>query len=150
MLELYKKLISSKIFKDWKSRNKDSFLCSFVLIDNPQFDFYNKNDTMTSFIIDKEIEINEDEEIFNKSKLLPLDIENIKSTKEEILKIVKQKYQDEKFIKRILILQNPKEPVWNITLITKSLKLLNMQIDMNKKILSERFEPLTNFMKRVK
>ena len=150
MKELYKKLINSKIFKDWKEKNKDSFLCSYIVIDKTQFDFYNKNDTITSFMVDNNIEIKENEKIFKKTQLKELNLENIKLKEEKALEIVNKKYLKEKFTKKIIILQNTGEPFWNLTFITASLKLLNVKIDMNEKIIQETFEPLTNLMKQVK
>jgi len=147
---LYKKLTSSKIFKDWKEKHKESFLCSFIEINNVQFDFYNENETITTFTMGDNIEIKENEKIFKKTKLNELKLDEIKLTKEQALKIIKEKYPKETFTKEIFILQNPKEPIWNITLITSSLKILNIRIDMNKKITSETFEPLTNLMRQVK
>jgi len=74
MIELYKKLISSDVFKKWKFKNKDSFLCSYVSIQSPQFDFYNKDDTITSFAINDEIEIIENEKIYNKTDIKPIEL----------------------------------------------------------------------------
>lgn len=150
MLNSYKRLTSSKIFKNWNLKHKNSFLCSFIIIDNPQFDFHNKNNTITSFTINDNIEIKENQEIFKETKLNPLKLEDIKLTKEQALEIIKNKYTNETFTKRIIILQNTEKPLWNITLITSSLKLLNIKIDMNKQIISETFEPLSRFMKKVK
>ncbi len=150
MKELYKKLTSSKIFKDWRDKNKDSFLCSYIVIDKTQFDFYNKNNTITSFTMGDNIEIKENEKIFKKTELKELKLDNITLTKKQALEIIKEKYPKEKFTKEIIILQNTGEPFWNITIITSSLKILNIRIDMNKKIIQETFEPLTNLMKTVK
>ena len=150
MLTLYKKLINSKIFKDWKIKHKDSFLCSYIVIDKTQFDFYNKNDTITSFTANDNIEIKENEKIFKKTQLKELNLDNIKLKEESALEIVNKKYPKEKFTKKIIILQNTGELFWNLTFITASLKLLNIKIDMNKKIIQETFEPLTNLMKQVK
>lgn len=150
MKELYNKLTSSKIFKDWKEKHKESFLCSFIEIDHPQFDFYNKNETITTFTIGNNIEIKENEKIFKKTKLNELNLDKVTLTKEQALKIIKEKHPKENFTKQIFILQNFEGPIWNITSITSSLKILNTKIDMNKKILSETFEPLTNIMKQVK
>tara|TARA_Y100000034_G_scaffold89696_1_gene107976 strand:- start:1416 stop:1868 length:453 start_codon:yes stop_codon:yes gene_type:complete len=150
MLSLYKKLESSKIFKDWKNKHKDSFLCSYIVIDKTQFDFYNKNDTITSFTVDNNIEIKENEKIFKKTELKELDLNNIKLKEKDAIEIVNKKYSKETFNKKIIILQNTEEPFWNLTFITASLKILNVKIDMNKKIIQETFEPLTNLMKTVK
>ncbi len=151
MLELHKKLTSSKIFKDWKSENKESFLCNFIIIENkPQFDFYNKDNTITSFRINNKIEIDKNQKVLKKNRINPLKLEKIKLSKEKVMEIIKERYPKEIFNKKIIILQNPKQPIWNITLITSSLKLLNIKIDMNEKIVSETFEPLTKIIKRVK
>ena len=151
MIELYKKLTSSKVYRKWKSSNKGSFLSSFVMIDNiPQFDFYNQNDTITSFIIGKKIEVKENQEIFNKTELNPIEVKGIKLSRSSAMKIIKSKYPAEKFTRTILILQNQYKPLWNITMISSSLKLLNIKIDMSKNIISEAFEPLASFMKMVK
>jgi hypothetical protein len=151
MLNEYKKLMSSDVFKKWKSKHNDSFLCSYIIInENTQFDFYNKNDTITSFKMNKIITINENQKIFKKDILKELKLEEIKLTKEQALDVIKNKYPKETFNRSIIILQNTKKPLWNITLITSSLKLLNIKIDMKCNIISEEFEPLTKFMKQVK
>ena len=150
MLEFYKRLKSSKIFKEWKSKNKESFLCSFVLINEPQFDFYNKDNTMTSFMIKDKIEIVENEKIYNETNIKPLQIDKIKSSEDKIIKMIEKKYPKENFMKKMIILQNSDMQLWNIIFVTSSIKMLNVKIDMNNKIISETFEPLTNFMKRVK
>tara|TARA_Y100000034_G_scaffold127216_1_gene179687 strand:+ start:2748 stop:3203 length:456 start_codon:yes stop_codon:yes gene_type:complete len=151
MLTSYKKLKNSKEFKGWKEKHKDSFLCSFIIMNEKiQFDFYNKNDTITSFKVDEKITIDEDQKIFKKNKLQQLKLEQIDLTKEQALEIVKEKYPKEEFTRQIIILQNTEKPFWNLTLITSSMKLLNIKIDMKKNILSETFEPLTKFMKQAK
>jgi len=151
MLSSYKKLTSSSVFKDWKEKHKDSFLCSYIIMnEKKQFDFYNKNDTITSFKMDGKITIDENQKIFKKNKLNQLKLEQIELTKEKALEIVNEKYPNEKFTREIIILQKTEKPFWNITLITPSLKLLNIKIDMKGKIMSEMFEPLTKFMKQTK
>ena len=150
MIELYKKLISSDVFKKWKFKNKDSFLCSYVSIQSPQFDFYNKDDTITSFAINDEIEIIENEKINNKTDIKPIELKKIKSSEEEVMDIVKNKYKKETFTKQIVILQNSKKQLWNLLFMTSSMKILNVKIDMSNKIISETFELMTKFMKQVK
>lgn len=149
MMELYKKLISSEIFKEWKSKNKDSFLCSYVSIQSPQFDFYNGDNTITSFMMNKDIEITENEEIYNKTNIKPIDLKKVTS-EEKVIEIVRKKYDKEKFTRQIVILQNSERQLWNLLFMTSSMKILNVKIDMNNKIISETFEPLTKFMKQVK
>ena len=151
MLSSYKKLTSSSVFKDWKEKHRDSFLCSYIIMnEKKQFDFYNKNDTITSFKMDGKITVDEDQKIFKKNKLNQLKLEQIELTKERALEIVNKKYPNEKFTREIIILQKTEKPFWNITLITSSLKILNIKIDMKENIISEAFEPLTKFMKQAK
>jgi len=151
MIKLYKKLILSKVYKKWRNKSRNSFLSSFVIIDSiPQFDFYNKNSTITSFIMGKKIEIKENQEIFNKTELNPLEVKDIKLSKNKVMNIISSRYPDEKFTKTIMILQNQGKLSWNITMVSSSLKLLNIKIDMNKNIISEAFEPLASFMKQIK
>jgi len=150
MQELYKRLISSEIYKKWKSKHPDSFLCSYIIIENPQFDFYNKNGSITSFFMKNIIEIKENQEVFKKNELKPLNQDKVRLSNEQVIGIIKKKYPEEEFTKKIIILQNPGKLIWNITMITSSLKILNIKIGMNKKIISETFEPLTKFMKKVK
>ena len=149
MLDSYKKLLSSNTFKDWKNKNKDSYLCScFNILENEdrnwQFDFYNKNNTITSFIMNTTIEIDKDQEIFQKEKteLKELNLEEVKLKLSEALKLIKTKYKDN-FFKTIAILQ---PYVWNITLISSEFKILNVKIDaITKKIISEKYESVLKF-----
>src|SRR3989338_9191444 len=147
MIEEYKRLLNSREFKGWKSKNKDSFLCSFVLIDNPQFDFYNKNDTMTSFLMRDEIEIKDNEEFLKShDKLKELKLDEVKVGLREALDFVKD---IKNYSRKIIILQDTKHPFWNITLVSSS-RLFNIKIDaVTKKVLSMQEEPISKFMKKV-
>ena len=152
MLSLYNKLTNSKIFKEWKENNKKDYLSSYVSINNiPQFDFYNpKTDKITSFIINKEIEIKKEQNIFksSKDKIKELNLNKIKITQEQAEKIINnlEKYKHETFSKKIIILQNIKVPLWNISLITDTFNILNIKINaINGNIISENYESLLNF-----
>lgn len=148
----YKKLISSKVFKDWEQNNKNYYLSSYVLINEiPQFDFYNpKIDKITSFILNKTVEITKDQNIFKKSKdkIQKLNLEKIKITLKKAFNIINslKKYKNIKFTKKIVILQNIKIPLWNISLITSNFNILNIKINaVNGNIISENYESLLNF-----
>ena len=97
-----------------------------------------------------EIEIMENEKIYNETNIKPLEISKIKSSEEKIISIIQKRYPGENFIKKMLILQNSGRQLWNVIFITSSTKMLNVKTDMNNKIISETFESLTKFMKRVK
>jgi hypothetical protein len=147
MKELYNKLVSSNEFKNWKVKHKESFLCSYIMIENPQFDFYNKNDTLTSFIMNDEIETKDNEEFLKShSKLKELKLDEVRVSQDEALELIKERNE---YSRKLIILQNTKEPFWNITLISPS-KLLNIKIDAkNKKILSKKIEPISKLMRKV-
>ena len=97
-----------------------------------------------------EIEIMENEKIYNETNIKPLEISKIKSSEEKIISIIQKRNPGENFIKKMLILQNSGRQLWNVIFITSSTKMLNVKTDMNNKIISETFESLTKFMKRVK
>src|SRR3989344_4480444 len=141
---------ANKVFeklKEWKQKHKESFLCSYIFIELPQFDFYNKGDTITSFIMGDDIEMMEDEKFLkSKEKLKELKLDDIKVNQEKALDFIKEKKE---YHKRIIILQKTKEPFWNITLISAS-KLLNIKINaVNEKILSKTIEPISKLMRKV-
>ena len=126
MNEEYSKLRSSKEFKEWRGKHKDSFLCSYIFIDNSQFDFYNKDDTLTSFSIKDKIEVTENQKFLKSSnKLKELSLDEIKLSQDEALELIEEKKD---YHKKIIILQKTKKPFWNITLISPT-GLINMKID---------------------
>lgn len=147
----FKKLTDSQVFKEWKENNKKDYLCSYVLINEvPQFDFYNpKTDKITSFIINKEIEMKKEQNIFKKSKdkIYELNLDKVKIPLEKAEEIINnlEKYKKETFNKKIIILQSKKNPLWNLSLITTTLNILNIKIDaVTGEVLSETFESLLN------
>lgn len=157
MLAEFNKLKSSEEFLKWHSKNKDAYLAScFLMVDREdndklrkwQFDFYlRKLNKMTSFIVNEKIEIQEEEEIFKKSKneIRKLDLRKVKINFERVLKIINKKHK-EKFSKKIIILQNMDKPFWNISLLDDSLNITNIKIDaVTGRILSEKKENLFRF-----
>jgi len=152
-----KKLQSSNEFKKYK---KDFYLSSCFLIYDQienakwQLDFYNKNTKeIICFTISDKIEVKTPQEIFQKEKKdleeLKLDLikTGFKKTLEIIEKLRKEKYSHETPTKTIVILQNTK-PVWNITYLTASFKILNVKIDAtNGEIIEEKLESVMEFKK---
>ncbi|MFH1210112.1 MAG: hypothetical protein V1663_04970 [archaeon] len=149
MLDSFNKLTSSKEFKEWRSKHKESYLCScFKIMGDKdlswQFDFYNKNNTITSFTTDP-IEITENQEIFQKekTKLKELDLKKINLNIDNSLKKIKEKYKQDHFIKIVIILQ---PDCWNITLLSSEFKVLNVKLDIKtQKITDEKYESVLNF-----
>ena len=155
------KLKPSKQFKDWNKKNPDTFFSyAMKTSDNDtwQLGFYNKKtDKMTTFIINKEIEMQQEEEIFKKPgmEVEPIEIEKAKIPFEEILKkaeeFQKKKYPKELTSKTIAILQNLEQygTIWNMTFVMHSFKTLNMKINPeNGKISHHSLESLMDFAKK--
>ncbi len=138
-------LEKNKKFKDWKKKNKNCFLSyGFLAIDPKmpsdwQLGYYdNKKDTITTFAMHqgKFVDSREDKVLKKKgAKVLPIDVKNVKLNVEQALDLVdkyqKKEYPAENSIKTIIIIQKlPKVGnVWNVTLITKSFKTINIKLD---------------------
>ena len=118
ILDLLKRIKESKEYKDWKKEHKDSILAHvFKLLDDANMDdwqvgFYNKDDTITTFLITgKEIKIAPAENIFKKpdAKVLALEESKIKIDITEALqtaeKLQTTEYSKETPFKIITILQ---------------------------------------------
>ena len=152
MLDFFKKLEKSKVFKDWKKENKTCFLCGcFTIIDKKeefwQFDFYNKQlNKITSFKINSTIEIFPEEDIFSdvKSTINELDLSDIKIEFSEISEKLKKRYKD--IVKEIVVLQNSDALIWNISLLTSTMNLINAKVSASTgKILEEKSESVLKF-----
>ena len=150
MLNFFKKLKKSEVFKKWKRENKDFFLCGcFSMFDDSeefwQFDFYNKEkDKMTSFKVDEKIEIQLEDDVFseNKDVIGEIDLEKVKFSIKDVLKKVNENYSGVK--RKIVILQSKDCLIWNITLLMHGTNVVNLKISAeNGEILKESKE---NFM----
>jgi len=155
------KLKKSKQFKDWNNKNPETFFSyAMKTSDNDtwQLGFYNKKtDKMTTFIINQEIEMQQEEEIFKKPdmEVNPINLNKIKISYKKILKIAeefqKKKYSKELASKTIAILQNLEQygTIWNMTFVMHSFSTLNMKINPeNAKILTHNLESLINLIKK--
>jgi hypothetical protein len=159
--EAIKKLESSDEFKVWKKDNPESFMSFCFKIDEPdksdewQLGFYNKNNTITPFILSKDaINAAEPSEIFKEpeTKIVALDIKKISIDEKQALDIAKdymnKNIPTEQVDKEIIILQVIDEvQVYNITLITKTFKTVNIRINSNdKKIVSTKISSLMDLV----
>ena len=141
--DVLERVESSKTFEYWKKDNEGSYLSSFFKIVEAedknwwQLDFYNpKKDKMTSFVAEKEIKlVGKDSKIFkrehDKVEKLILEKVHVDAGKavQICLDLLKDKYDNAKVTKKIVILQNVQSIIWNISLLTPTLKLLNVRID---------------------
>ena len=139
MSQEYNNLINSEEFKKWKSKNKDSYLSSCLIMQDQEnkgswnFGYYMpKKNKITTFIMDNEIIIiNEDQKIFEQShkKLKEIKIKDVSFDLDNVNKFILKEFKDKKFIKTIIVLQYIKTLLWNITLLGLDFNLINVKLD---------------------
>lgn len=148
---LFKKLGSSRELKDFKKKSSQAFLyaCFFVSEGNWQFDFYNPKDKfITTFEVSDKIKVMPvDKALDHGSKISELHLDKVKVDCDQAMDLVRkfiaiQYPSDNFFTKTIVILQNlDNKVVWNITMLTSTLKLLNVKLDASSgKVLSHCIE----------
>lgn len=158
-----KKLNEFKEFEDYKKENPDAyFTAGFVMMDENdkgkwQIDFYSpKKHKITSFVIDKKVQVMPSEQIFQKEvkKIEKLDIDKVKVTLnvafDKINEILQKKFPHEVPSKKIVIIQmlDGKE-IWNISYITTTFNLINVKIDAkNGKVLEAKLDTLLDLRKK--
>ncbi len=157
-----KEVEKHKIFLDWRKKNKESYLAhTFRMLDEAnmniwQFGFYNPDDTITTFILNKD-DVKEvpQEQIFHKQgkKLPKLSLEEIKLSFDEAVekanKLHDEKYKQHPVLKTIVILQKiEKRQMYNITFVTQTFNTLNIRVDASDgKIASEKLTSLMDIAK---
>lgn len=156
-----KQLRQSHKFKEWfKNNNKTYFSYAFTMIENNeqadwQIGYYNKEkDKVTTFIVQKNILINPEEDIFKKSDMdvKEIDIDKVKLALNKILakldKFQKENYPRETILKKIIILQNFEKlgNIWNVTFITHGFSTLNIKVKAdNGRVVEHNLAPLFEF-----
>ena len=137
---------TSDVYKTWETSHEQGYLSSFFAIvegDAPkswQVDFYTPDkDQITSFTLNGEtIEMQESSKIFKEkeTKVEQLDLTNVKKDLQEAFEIAnmvsEEQCKGETITKKIVILQNIKQPLWNLSYITSSFNILNVKIDAEK------------------
>lgn len=152
--EQLKKLTSSKDFKE------SGYLCSAFVMCSPsevdrqnwQFDFYDpKKDKITSYHVEPEIKkVNLEQDVFKeeKTKVNELKIEKNFVAFKKIYELAIQTLKEESETpnKTIILLQQMERPIWNLTFVTDSFKLVNIKIDaVASKILENKKIDLLNW-----
>jgi hypothetical protein len=162
--KLIEKLESSPKFKSWKENNKQSYLTYiFKTFDNTdneewQLGYYDPDtDELNTFIvINENIELKDDQEIFKKTKnrIPKLELDKITIDYEKAQELAqtfqKENYKNEIAGKVIIILQNLENfgNIWNITYVTLAFNTLNIKIDASSgKILEHELSSLLNLAK---
>ena len=155
MLGEYKTLINSNNFKRWYVKHKDAYLSSCLLITDESnkgewsFDFYlPKINRITTFGIGENININEDQEIFeqSKKKLKKINLKDIKFNLDKVNSFIDKSFKNKKFIKKIFVLQYLENLLWNITLLSLDFNITNVKLDAkNGKLLKQSTTSLLQF-----
>jgi len=139
--EKINELEKENLFSSWKKKNSGSYLAHvFRMMDEPkiwQFGFYNKDDTITTFVYnDGEVKETPEEEIFKKTKekIPALDVESVKLSFEDAVsraeELHKEKYFRHPVMKTIAILQKIEDDqIFNLTFVTKTFNTLNIRVD---------------------
>ena len=153
-------LKKSNEFKEYRKRCPNSYLCAgFMILESInnnakwQLDYYCPNsDKITTFCLKDKLEMKESRTAHrDKKKVAELNLDNVDLGMQRALDIVSKlrdkNYPDEKATKIIVILQNiNKKEAWNITYLTSSFKVLNVNIDaQNGDLIKEKLENVLNF-----
>lgn len=156
LIENYKTLIKSDEFKN------EGFFCGAFLIceienldkTDWQIDFYNpESDTMTTYLIGKEIEVTDNSEVFKDDKTRKIEEVKLKEVKTDMKDMKKEldkilKKYNETAEKITVILQNEKTPVWNIIYITKRFNIINIKINaVDGKVIEDKTMNILSFDK---
>lgn len=135
------KLKATKEFRDYKKSNPHAFLCAcFSIVENIkevnwQIDFYSRKDKkMVTFLQEGKVEARV-ENVFQKDKSpveelkldrISIDFGKAISIADNFMEKMSEK---EKGGDRIVVLQKVGRELWNITMLTKGFKVVNVKID---------------------
>jgi len=128
--ESLKKLQNSKEFKDYMKKNPDAYIANTIYLDTIEFNLFSpKTKIVTVFSVENNIT---SKELDKENRIFPrLDLKKIKLDVDEIMKIFENerlKICKDEVTKTIIILQQDKEPVWNLSQLTSSIKILQILI----------------------
>ena len=131
----------SPIFKDWKAEHAKSYLAHVFFDEDNQAGYFDPQTEMitTFFMRENVISKSEEAEVFRQdtNHLRELSIENIHFTPEQALHLAKslqeKHHSHEMVFKQFCILQHLDiGEVYNITLVTQSMKTFNFKISAEK------------------
>lgn len=149
-----------KEFKDFKKKNPKAYLASCVVIVDGkkvgdwQIDFYQPSKhKMATFIVKDVVEFKGEDNIFQKEKaeVKELKLDDVKVGFDKMLKLLedfrKKNYSGDFPNKTIIVLQTIEDyPVWNLTLLTATLKVLNVKLSaVDGKVISDHIENFLSF-----
>lgn len=159
--ELLKRVESSSVFVSWRPDNRDAYLANvFALFDVDKqpsewnFGYYDaKADRMTVFVAAADITINPPSEVFKKGDIVnELDVGKVKVGFSEAMEksgeFCRKNFSADAPQKFIVSLQKIVSNVWNISIITRTYKMINIHVDaVSGKVVHSSATPLFKFMK---
>jgi hypothetical protein len=136
----YAKLTESELFADFMSQTGEFYLAHIYQMlgkddsTSLEFGFYSKITDRIVVFETNPIRKRDEEEVFKEAEtIMPLRLETVKISMDDALaiseKACKEKYPSEIVHKKIVLLQNIEQQVWNITLISLSFNIINIRID---------------------
>jgi uncharacterized membrane protein YkoI len=149
LIKSYQELIDCENYRTYIEREPKAFLISCFLMNGEwQFNFY-LNNKVTIFK-NNCMELN-DEMINSTGEVKRLDLENVNVKVEKAIEIAREelKLHNDETDKRIILLQNLEgRTIWNITLLTKHMNMMNIKVDAeNGKIIGESFQSIFKMKK---
>ena len=144
--EDFSNIENSEEFKEFKEKHPELILTSvFLNKEIWEFNYFSK-DKMITFLQQNNLIKTEESDIYEKQEIKKLEINKIKIKFEQAKELAKKLMNDEKITKEIIILQQKKNPYWNITYITSGLNVFNIKLNaIDGKILEQKFENIMNF-----
>ena len=149
LIKSYEELLESENYKQFIQNDSKAFLFACFLTNGEwQFDFYSNN----KVFVFKENTLGLKDEIINPAHdVKKLDLKKIKIKVEKAVEIAREelKMHNDETDKRIVLLQNIKgNIVWNITLLTKHMNMMNIKVDAeNGKITGKTFQSIFKLKK---
>lgn len=155
--EMQGEIEASSVYKSWKTHHNSYLVHFFCMDEKVQVGYYDeKTDSIITFVKEKEVTKTEDKEIFRQEKKIArLEMSAVKITLQEAVEkaenIQKQKYPVDPVTKKIIVLQTINNlPVYNMTLITMTFKMLNLRINAaTGDLLEEKMQPIMDFVQTI-
>jgi len=139
MSEAFEELNTSKEYNEFQKENKSYLAHAFAMFpagEEPkwQFGYYNEStDKIISFETDPVKQLPEEEVFKKEGTLKQLDMTAVKIKAEEAIEkamtFQKEKFSAEQITRTILILQHLDIQLYNFTLVSSTLNMLNVRID---------------------
>jgi len=157
--EIIDGVMSSPAYKGWDKKEHHKLAHVFKMVEDPgwQVGFVSGENIVTFTLSGADVAMGEPQEVFKKpgDKVAELAIDKVKIDWKEALEKAKEfqqgEYPNEFIFKTFFILQTLGEPVYNITMVTKTFKTLNIRVSAEtKEVVSHKSDSLLDLGKITK